>query len=106
MHVEIAQKRTKVNSYVPELFDNRGESGISEGVSSKRLDSLADYARARYLVRIECACGRVLLKDPHELLALIAARGWPRYTLEGLALRLKCQRCGKRPKRIGPGLGG
>ena len=43
--------------------------------------------------------------DPYDLLAVIAAKGWPRYSMEGLATRLRCDRCGERPARIGPGLG-
>lgn len=75
-------------------------------MSSKRLDTLADYARHNYKLRLDCRCGRVVLLDPHDLLAAIMARGWASYNLEGLAMRLKCQKCGARPERIGPGLGG
>ena len=75
-------------------------------MSSKRLDSLSDYARHGYKLRVDCVCGRVVLLDPHDLLGVILARGWQSYSLEGVAMRLKCQRCGKRPSRIGPGLGG
>ena len=74
-------------------------------VSSKRLDTLADYARHSYKLRLDCLCGRVVLLDPHDLLAVIMARGWASYSMEGLAMRMKCQKCGSRPARIGPGLG-
>ncbi len=74
-------------------------------MSSKRLNSLADYARHKYKLRVDCACGRVVMLDPHDLLAVILARGWNAYSMEGIGMRLKCQRCGKRPTRIGPGLG-
>ena len=74
-------------------------------MGSKRLDSLADYARHHYKLRVDCQCGRVVLLDPHELLGTIMERGWSSYSLEGLAMRLRCQRCGKQPARIGPGLG-
>ena len=74
-------------------------------MSSKRLDTLADYARHSYKLRLDCRCGRVVLLDPHELLAVIMARRWPSYSMEGLAMRLKCQKCGSRPERIGPGIG-
>lgn len=74
-------------------------------MSSKRLDSLSDYARHGYKLRVDCACGRVVMLDPHELLGVVLERGWSSYSLEGLAMRLRCQRCGKRPSRIGPGLG-
>mgnify|MGYP005810905331 FL=1 len=75
-------------------------------MSSKRLDSLADYARHHYKLRVGCQCGRVAMLDPHTLLSQIMERGWTSYSLEGLAMRLRCQRCGARPKRIGPGLEG
>jgi hypothetical protein len=74
-------------------------------MSSKRLSSLSDYARHGYKLRLDCACGRTVLADPHAVLRLCHERGW-RHTLEGLALKLRCSKCGKRPKRIGPALGG
>ena len=74
-------------------------------MSSKRLNTLADYARHNYKVRLDCRCGRVVLLDPHDLLTTIMSRGWASYSMEGLHLRLKCQKCGARPDRIGPGLG-
>lgn len=74
-------------------------------MSSKRLDSLSDYARHGYKLRVDCQCGRVVVLDPHKLLGSVLERGWRSYSLEGLATRLKCQKCGMRPSRIGPGLG-
>ena len=73
-------------------------------MSSKRLESLAEYARHGYKLRLDCVCGRVVMLDPHDLLGVILARSWPRYSLDAIGQRLKCQRCGSRPKRIGPGL--
>lgn len=74
-------------------------------MSSKRLDTLADYARHGYKLRVDCGCGRVVMCDPHNLLAVISAKGWTRYSMERLAMRLRCQECGSRPRRTGPGLG-
>lgn len=74
-------------------------------MSSKRLDSLSDYARHGYKLRLDCDCGRVVLIDPHALLGVVLERGWTGYSLEGLAMRLKCRRCGKRPNQIGPAVG-
>lgn len=74
-------------------------------MGSKRLESLGDYARHHYKLRVDCQCGRVVMLDPHTLLAQIMERGWKTYSLEGLVMRLRCQRCGSRPNRIGPGLG-
>ena len=74
-------------------------------MSSKRLDSLSDYARHGYRLRVDCECGRVKLLEPHALLKTIIDRGWESYSLEGLAMRLRCGKCGRRPSRIGPGFG-
>lgn len=73
-------------------------------MSSKRLASLSDYARHGYKLRLDCECGRAVLADPHTILRLCHERGW-RHTLEGIALKLRCSKCGARPKRIGPALG-
>ncbi len=73
-------------------------------MSSKRLDTLADFARHNYLLRIECDCGRVTLANPHKIIAACQARGIS-YRLETVAARLRCERCGRRPRRVGPGLG-
>lgn len=74
-------------------------------MSSKRLESLADYARHGFKIRVDCKCGRVVVIDPRTLLQMIAKKGWSRPSLDAIGQRLKCQRCGSRPKRIGPGLG-
>ena len=74
-------------------------------MSSKRLDTLADFTRHKYLLRIECECGRVVLADPHKIIAACQARGI-NFRLEAVAARLRCERCGRRPWRVGPGLGG
>lgn len=73
-------------------------------MSSKRLDTLADFSRHKYLLRIECQCGRVVLSDPHKVIAACQARGIS-YRLNDVAERLRCEKCGCRPWRIGPGLG-
>lgn len=74
-------------------------------MSSKRLESLSDYARHGYKLRLDCGCGRVVLLDPHDLLATIMDRGLGRQSLDGIAAKLKCSKCGRRPARIGPGFG-
>ncbi len=74
-------------------------------VSSKRLETLADFARHKYLLRIECECGRVKLADPHKMIAACQARRIS-YRLDAVAARLRCENCGQRPWRVGPGLGG
>ena len=71
-------------------------------MGSKRLETLRDFARHGYKVRIECHCGRVVLTSPRELLSALQESGEDYISLEGLATKLKCYRCGKRPWRIGP----
>ena len=73
-------------------------------MGSKRLETMADYARHKYLLRIECECGRVVLSDPHKIIRACQVRGI-NYLLEAVAGRLRCERCGRKPWRIGPGLG-
>lgn len=73
-------------------------------MSSKRLETMADYARHHYRLRIECECGRVVLANPHKIIAACQKRGLS-YRLEAVAARLRCQKCGRKPFRMGPGLG-
>jgi hypothetical protein len=73
-------------------------------MSSKRLDTLSDFARHKYLLRIECECGRVVLADPHKIIRACQAKGI-NYRLDAVAGRLRCERCGRKPWRVGPGLG-
>lgn len=73
-------------------------------MSSKRLNSLSDYARAGYRLRLDCECGRVVLVDPRTILTHCHKHNLP-HGLEQVAARLKCGDCGKRPKRIGPAFG-
>jgi len=75
------------------------------GMSSKRLETLADFARHRYKLRIECDCGRVKIADPHAIIAACQKRGVS-HRLETVAAHLRCGKCGRRPKRVGPGFGG
>ena len=65
-------------------------------MSSKRLDTLSDYARHHYLLRIECECGRVVLADPHKIIRACQERGI-NYRLEAVAGRLRCEKCGRKP---------
>lgn len=73
-------------------------------MSSKRLESMADFARHGYRLRVDCDCGRVALLDPHKVIAACQARNIS-YRLEAVAERLRCEKCGRRPRRIGPGFG-
>lgn len=96
----------------------RAQAGMSKAVAacifvplsfyrrmgSKRLESLSDFARHGYLLRIDCDCGRVVLADPRKIIAACQARGIS-YTLAEVAGRLRCEKCGRKPSRVGPGLG-
>ena len=69
-----------------------------------KLHTLGAYARKGYLVRIECVCNRVTQIDPRTIIAAGSRTrsGIPR--IEDLQARLRCETCGQRPKRVGPGL--
>lgn len=73
-------------------------------MSSKRLNSLSDYARHGYKLRLDCECGRVVLLEPRALLQACYDRRLPHH-LDAVTARLRCSKCGKRPHRIGPGFG-
>ena len=72
-------------------------------MSSKRLDTIADFARHSYLARIECLnCKRVTLMEPIDFLLIIRKRQWPR-DVAAVEMRLRCSHCQARQARIGPG---
>ena len=74
-------------------------------MGSKRLDSLADYNRHRYRLRVVCVrCRRVSILDPLPLLQRCQARGWS-YQMPAVAKRLVCAECGGREVRLGPAFG-
>lgn len=74
-------------------------------MGSKRFETMADFARHSYLLRIECECGRVTLADPRKIIAACQARRIS-YALPTVSRKLRCSKCGRRPFRVGPGLGG
>ena len=74
-------------------------------MGSKRLDSIADYARHGFRLRVDCRdCGRVAMLDARELTALCSKRGWNR-EMFSLGERLRCSNCGKRNVLWGPAFG-
>jgi len=74
-------------------------------MGSKRLDSISDYARHGYQLRVDCRdCGRAALLDARELTALCSKRGWNRDVFS-LSKRLRCSNCGSRNVRHGPAFG-
>ena len=76
-----------------------------KAMSSKRLDSIADYSRHGYALRVDCRrCRRVAVLDPLQIVLQCQQRGWSKQmaALEG---RLRCSRCGSRDTRLGPAFG-
>ena len=70
-------------------------------MGSKRLDSIADYAREGLQLRVECSCGRVVLLDARKLTLDCHRRGSSKVVVQ-LVGRLRCDDCGERPKHWGP----
>jgi hypothetical protein len=67
-----------------------------------RLDSLSDFARQGYNLRITCnVCGHSVEASPVALLDLAFHRRLPR-SIEQLEGRLKCSRCSWRGATITP----
>jgi tRNA G26 N,N-dimethylase Trm1 len=79
--------------------------GAPKAMSSKRLDSIADYSRHGYALRVDCRrCRRVAVLDPLQIVLHCQQRGWSKQmaALEG---RLRCSRCGSKDTRLGPAFG-
>lgn len=71
-------------------------------MSSKRLDSLGDYLRHRYRVRLEClSCNRVVIKSVVPLLEMCRERSISHRTVL-LEKHLRCSNCGLQNVQIGP----
>lgn len=70
-------------------------------MGSKRLDSIADYARHGLRLRVECRCGRVVLIDTSKLTLECHRRGSSKAVVQ-LVGRLRCGDCCERPKHWGP----
>lgn len=73
-------------------------------MSSKRLNTLADFARHSYKLRIECECGRIAIIAPHPIIAAYQKRKLS-YRLEPVTAHLRCEEWGRKPFRVGVGLG-
>ena len=62
-----------------------------------RLDSLHDFARKGYYLRVECkACGHVVIADPVVLSMEIRGRK----DIESIERRMRCLECGERGASI------
>lgn len=74
-------------------------------MSSKRLDSLGNYLRHGYRLRVDClGCRKVAILQPLVLLETCRKRGWG-HQLHEVERRLKCGSCGSRNVRVGPAFG-
>jgi hypothetical protein len=74
-------------------------------VSSKRLDTIADFSRHRYRLRVDCPdCNRVVTLDPLPIIQLCSERGWSK-DMSAVQRRLKCGDCVSRDVRCGPAFG-
>ena len=70
-------------------------------MSSKRLDTISDYARHGYMLRVECrSCQRVAIIHPMEIALLCQRRNWSRQ-IAVVERRLRCSKCGGRDVRAG-----
>ena len=73
-----------------------------QAMSSKRLDTISDYARHGYMLRVECrSCQRVAIIHPMEISLLCQRRNWSRQ-IAVVERRLRCSKCGSRDVRAGP----
>jgi len=74
-------------------------------MGSIRLDTLSDFTRHSYRVRVDCrGCGRVVVIEPIELRLTCQRRGFSA-RLDEIGQRLRCSKCGKRGAQIGPAFG-
>jgi hypothetical protein len=74
-------------------------------MSSKRLDSIADFARHGYRLRVDCLqCKRVAVMDPCRIVEICSKRGLSR-DMHAVQRRLRCSVCGWRDVRCGPAFG-
>ncbi|WP_188710068.1 hypothetical protein [Novosphingobium marinum] len=75
-------------------------------MSSKRLDTISDYHRHGYRLRVDCrTCGRTVVIEPLEIAMLCQRRKWSRQ-MASVEKRLRCSKCRSRDVRCGPGFAG
>jgi hypothetical protein len=74
----------------------------SRPVSRKHLDSIADLQRYGFKLRVECACGRVRVIEPGDLMVALGRRRNKSRQMSLLVPRLRCFECGGRPSYWGP----
>ena len=72
-------------------------------MSSKRLDTISDFSRHGYTLRVDCrTCKRLAIIDPLEITLLCLRRQWSKQ-IAAVERRLRCSICGGRDVRLGPG---
>lgn len=70
-------------------------------MSSKRLDSISDFVRHGYDLRVDCrACGKITIMSAFELRDRLH-RQRKSMQLDAVAARLRCT-CGQKDVRVGP----
>ena len=70
-------------------------------MGSKRLDSISDFNRHGYDLRVTCRCVHVGRIDSKALTAQCVARGVSRQ-MHAIERRLRCARCGACDVKCGP----
>ena len=79
--------------------------GAAKAMSSKRLDTIADYSRHGYALRVDCChCRRVAVLSPLSIVLLCQKRGWSKQ-MSALEGRLRCSLGGSRDTRLGAAFG-
>jgi len=74
-------------------------------MSSKRLNTIADYSRHGYALRVNCLkCQRVVVLNPLEIMMACQDRGWSKQ-MAAVEKRMRCKKCGSRDIQLGPALG-
>nr|WP_166177002.1 hypothetical protein [Altererythrobacter segetis] len=71
-------------------------------MSRKHLDSIADFRRYGFRLRVECQCGRVRVIEPGDLMVALGRRKNSSRQMALLIPRLRCFECGGRAKYWGP----
>ena len=64
-----------------------------------KLDSINEFARHGYKVRVSCRCGRKVDWSPFEMIVMLQKRRLP-YEVERLEPKLRCGFCGARGTKI------
>ena len=74
-------------------------------MGSRRLDTIADYNRHGYRLRVDClACKRTVILEPLPILTRCHVKKWS-YRIEAIAERMVCAECGSKRVRLGPAFG-